>query len=116
MNKANEIDTHKQDLFLSKKQPNKLETDTKYYQTNYWMFNNQVFQYSVHIFLKNGDPIQIDSITMMTEQINDNVVQMNYMCIIKSVKTNQESYFKITTIFSFKLSNSKRIKCNNHLI
>jgi hypothetical protein len=76
------------------------------------MFNNQVFQYSVHIFLKNGDPIQIDSITMMTEQINDNVVQMNYMCIIKSVKTNQESYFKITTIFSFKLSNSKRIKCN----
>ncbi len=112
MNKTHEIHTHKQDLFLSKKQSNKLENDTKYYQTNYWMFNNQVFQYSVHIFLKNGEPIQIDSIIMMTEEINENLVQMHYVCIIKSIKTSEESYFKITTIFSFKLSNSKRVKCD----
>ena len=83
-----------------------------YYETNHWMFNNRVFQYSSHIFIKNQKPIEIDSIIMTTEELNETFVEENFRCIVKSLKTGIQMYYRITKIFSFKLSNSKRVKCN----
>ena len=39
------------------------------YQTNHWMFNNRVFQYSSHIFIRNQKPVEIDSIIMTSEEL-----------------------------------------------
>ena len=82
------------------------------YQTNHWMFNNRVFQYSSHIFIRNQKPVEIDSIIMTSEELNQTFVENYFRCAVKSVKADVEIYFRITTIFSFKLSNSKRVKCN----
>ena len=113
MKEINIVDNTEPVLFKSKnKISHKLQNDTKYYQTNYWMFNNQVFQYSVHLFVKNEEPFQIDSIIMMNEEVENIKVQNHYSCMLKSIKTGEELYFNMTTILSFKLSNSKRVKCN----
>ena len=83
-----------------------------YYETNQWMFNNRLFQYSSHLFVKHGVTQEIDSIIMTTEEYNDVNFEKEFVCLIKSMKTGKKYIRLVTKIFSFRLSNSKRIKCN----
>ena len=91
---------------------NTIYNNISYFQTNTWIFNNRVYQYSSHLFIENQIPTQIDSIIMMTEEVNETVVNDSFICILKSVENDVEFYYRITKIFSFRYSNAKRIKCD----
>jgi hypothetical protein len=90
----------------------KIQTNITYFQTNTWIFNNRVFQYSSHLFIQNGKPTQIDSIIMTIDEVKESIVNDSFICLLKSVESGIELYYEITKIYSFKFSNAKRVKCD----
>jgi hypothetical protein len=77
----------------------KIINNTKYCGAHTWIFNNRVFQYSVHLFIKNGTLIEIDGM-IMTEETNETFDQGTFICIIKSKKTDKELHFNATKILT----------------
>ena len=81
-----------------------------YYNTNTWMINKNIFQYSSHLFVRNDKLTQIDSLIITNYNMSVEYVKKSMRCLIKSIKTDQEVRLNITVVLKF-LYNTLRVKC-----
>ena len=81
------------------------------FSTYTWMLNNRVYQYSVHLLIKNGKLRQIDGIIATRGEFNDIAVKQAFVCVIKSIKNEKKLKIKVSSAFHF-VGNTKRIKCD----
>ena len=81
------------------------------YENNFWMLNNQVYQYSSHLFVKTNKMMQIDSLIITDNELDVEYVKCCMRCVLKSIKAGVEIQFNITIVFKF-LYNILRVKCD----
>jgi hypothetical protein len=84
-----------------------------YYNTNTWIINKNICQYSSHLFVKNGKLTQIDGLVITNYNLSVEYVKSSMRCLIKSIKTNQVIKLNISVVLKF-LYNTLRVKCDIH--
>ena len=79
-----------------------------YYFPNKWMINNQIFQYSSYILIKNNKPYHVVSLLMIKIAVDFKLLELK--CLIKSIKTGRIYKFDIVNTVDF-VGAIKQVKC-----